>query len=81
MLTLKTAVGIAVRGEDLEFLCLKRSLRGVEIAGRLRLEKTQRQHLRGGEARAHESAAFDEVAAGEVVSAHVDWKWGMGDFR
>jgi len=48
MLTLKTAVGIAVRGEDLEFLCLKRSLRGVEIAGRLRLEKYRR--LTPGEA-------------------------------
>lgn len=38
MLTLKTAIGIAVRGDDLEFLCLKRGLRDIETAGRMRLE-------------------------------------------
>ena len=42
MLTLKTAIGIAVRGEDLEFLCLKQGLRDVEIAGRMRLENYRR---------------------------------------
>jgi len=44
MLTLKTAIGIAVRGEDLEFLCLKRGLREVETAGRMRLENYRRMN-------------------------------------
>ncbi len=44
MLTLKTAIGIAVRGEDLEFLCLKRGLRAVETAGRMRLENYRRMN-------------------------------------
>jgi Tfp pilus assembly protein PilN len=39
MLTLKTAIGIAIRGEDLEFVCLKRTLGGVSEPETMRLEK------------------------------------------
>jgi hypothetical protein len=34
MLTWKTAIGIAVRGDDLEFVCLKRGIGGVQESGR-----------------------------------------------
>lgn len=39
MLTLKTAIGIEIRGADLEFVCLKRRLRGLFVAERMRLER------------------------------------------
>src|SRR5438876_572676 len=34
MLTFKTAIGIVVRGDDLELVCLKRGLNGVREGGR-----------------------------------------------
>jgi len=37
MLTFKTAIGIAVLGDDLEFVCLKRGLSGTTESGRTRL--------------------------------------------
>ncbi len=48
MLTLKTSIGIAVRGADLEFLCLKRRISGMAAGETMRLENFRA--MRPGEA-------------------------------
>ena len=49
MFTLKTAIGIAVQGDDLELVCLKRGLSGSEESGRTRISnfRAQRPDLAG----------------------------------
>ncbi|GEM_PF-3725170 len=63
MLTWKTAIGIAVRGEDLEFVCLKRGLGGVREAGRTVLSGFRAR--RADEAR----AAYAEFLRSQGLSA------------
>lgn len=43
MLTWKTVIGIAVKGDDLEFVCLKRGLDGVHESGRMTLKDFRHQ--------------------------------------
>jgi len=43
MFTLKTAIGIAVHGDDLELVCLKRGLGGIAEAGRTRIANFRAQ--------------------------------------